>query len=371
MSVTPGYALPDFPWDRLVPYALTARAHPDGIVDLSIGTPVDPTPEVVTAALSAAADAPGYPYAAGTPEIRAAASAWLRRRLAVDCPPDQILPTIGSKELIALLPFLLGLRGRVLFPALAYPTYDVGARLAGCEPVPVPMADGLLDLNALDSLADGAVLLWANYPANPHGRVAPAAHLRELLRWARGRGVLLASDECYAELAWEAPFTSALAVDGTEGVLAVHSLSKRSNAAGLRAGFVAGDADVVARLLAVRRHAGFLVPAPVQAAMVVALADDAHVDAQRAVYAARRDVLRAAVEKAGLVVEHSEGGLYLWASHPAYDDCWALVQALAERGILVAPGEFYGGAGVRHVRIALTATDDQVAGAARRLEESL
>jgi len=366
-----GHALPEFPWDRLAPYAETARAHADGIVDLSIGTPVDPTPPLVTAALAAAADAPGYPYAAGTSALREAATSWMRRRLSVDCPPDQVLPTIGSKELIALLPFLLGLRGRVLFPALAYPTYDVGARLAGCEPVPVPLVDGLLDLGALDALADGASLLWANYPANPHGRVADRAHVAALVAWARSRHVLLASDECYAELAWDAPFTSALAVDGTTGVLAVHSLSKRSNAAGLRAGFVAGDADVVARLLAIRRHAGFLVPAPVQAAMAAALDDDAHVEAQRGVYAARRDALRPAAEKAGLVVEHSEGGLYLWASHPSYDDCWALVRALSARGILVAPGEFYGAAGVRHVRIALTATDERVAAAASRLEEEL
>jgi len=338
------------------------------VVDLSIGTPVDPTPDVVTDALRGAADAPGYPYAAGTPAVRAAASAWMSRRLGVDCPPDQVLPTIGSKELVALLPFLLAARGRVLVPALAYPTYGVGARLAGCESVPVPLADGLLDLDALDSLADGAALLWANYPANPHGRVAPPDHVEALVGWARRRGVLLVSDECYAELAWDAPFTSMLA-HGTDGVLAVHSLSKRSNAAGLRAGFVAGDGDVVARLLAVRRHAGFLVPAPVQAAMVAALGDDEHVEEQRARYRARRDMLRPALEKAGLVVEHSQGGLYLWACHPAYDDCWALVDALARRGIVVAPGEFYGRDGARHVRVALTATDERVAAAARRLEK--
>ncbi len=351
-----------------MPYAEVARAHADGIVDLSIGTPVDSTPPVVTAALTAAADAPGYPMAAGTPALRDAASGWLSRRLGVDCPPDQVMPTIGSKELVALLPFLLACRGAVLFPALAYPTYDVGARLAGCEPVPVPLRDGLLDIASLDALSGGASLLWANYPANPHGRVAPASHVAELVAWARARGVLLVSDECYAELAWDAPFTSMLS-HGTEGVLAVHSLSKRSNAAGLRAGFVAGDADIVARLLAVRRHAGFLVPAPVQAAMIAALGDDAHVEQQRLRYAARRTTLRPAMEKAGLVVDHSEGGLYLWASHPSYDDCWSLVDAMARRGILVAPGEFYGRDGARHVRVALTATDERVAAAARRLEE--
>ena len=368
MSLGHGHALPEFPWDRLAPYAERARAHVDGIVDLSIGTPVDPTPALVTDALAAAADAPGYPQAAGTPAVRAAASAWMSRRLGVQCPPEQVVPTIGSKELVALLPFLLGATGKVLLPALAYPTYDVGARLAGCAPVPVPLSDGLLDLDALDEVGDDASVLWLNYPANPHGRIAPADHVAQVVEWGRSHGVLVVSDECYAELAWDASFTSALA-SGTDGVLAVHSLSKRSNAAGLRAGFVAGDRDVVARLLAVRRHAGFLVPAPVQAAMVAALEDDAHVEEQRGRYAARRDLLRVAVDKAGLVVDHSEGGLYLWASHPSYDDCWSLVAALAGRGILVAPGEFYGDAGARHVRIALTATDERVAAAARRLEE--
>ncbi|HVE99256.1 MAG TPA: succinyldiaminopimelate transaminase [Mycobacteriales bacterium] len=370
MSDAPGHRLPDFPWDRLAPYAEIARAHPDGIVDLSIGTPVDPTPELVTAALAEAADAPGYPAAAGTADLRESAARWLHRRLGVACPAAQIVPTVGSKELIALLPFLLGLRGRVLIPALAYPTYDVGARLAGCEPVRVPLADGLLDLGALDRLSGDAALLWVNYPANPHGRVAPEAHLADLVGWARSRGVLVASDECYAELTWDAPHVSALRF-GTDGVVAVHSLSKRSNAAGLRAGLVAGDHAVVARLLDVRRHAGLLVPAPVQAAMRVALDDDEHVEAQRERYAARRTSLRAALEKSGLEIEHSEGGLYLWATHPAYDDCWALVQRLAERGVLVAPGEFYGSAGTRHVRVALTATDERVAAAARRLEGEL
>lgn len=369
-EVATGHRLPDFPWDRLSGYADTARAHPDGIVDLSIGTPVDATPPVVVDALGAAADSTGYPTAAGTAALREAASRWLARRLGVDCPAAQVLPTIGSKELVALLPFLLGLRGRVLVPELAYPTYDVGARLARCETVAVPLVDGLLDLAALDRLADGAVLLWANYPANPHGAVAPEPHVSALVEWARSRGVLLASDECYAELAWDLPFTSALRF-GTDGVVALHSLSKRSNAAGLRAGLVAGDRAVVARLLEVRRHTGLLVPGPVQAAMTAALDDDAHVDAQRDRYLARRTVLQRAAERAGLVVASSQGGLYVWASHPAYDDCWALVRALAERGILVAPGDFYGVAGRRHVRIALTATDERVAAAARRLEGEL
>jgi succinyldiaminopimelate transaminase len=359
--------LPDFPWDRLMPYADRARAHPDGLVDLSVGTPVDPTPAVVQDALRSAADAPGYPQTAGTRALREAASGWLERRLGVACAPDDVLPTMGSKELVAMLPSLLGLGGRVLFPDLAYPTYDIGARLAGCEPVPVPTRDGLVDVASLDP--DGAVLLWVNYPANPHGRVAPVAHLAEVVAWGRRHGVLVASDECYAEYGWTAPVTSALA-HGTEGVLAVHSLSKRSNLAGYRAGFVAGDPAVVRALLEVRRHAGFIVPAPVQAAMTAALRDDAHVEAQWHRYFERRSLLSAALTATGWRIDHSEGGLYLWATHPVHDECWRAVEWFAGRGVLVAPGDFYGAAGARHVRIALTAPTDRVAAAAQRLEHS-
>lgn len=359
--------LPDFPWDRLARHAERARAHPDGIVDLSVGTPVDPTPDVVQRALSSAADSPGYPLTAGTVAMREAAARWLARRAGVQVDASQVLPSIGSKELVALLPSLLGLGAgqRVLFPGLAYPTYDVGARLAGCEPVAVAMIDGLVDVDALD--ARDAELLWINYPANPHGRVAPPEHLAQLVAWGRAHGVLLVSDECYLEFGWDAPATSALA-HGSQGVLAVHSLSKRSNLAGYRAGFVAGDAVVVKRLLEVRKHAGLIVPAPVQSAMAAALDDDAHVADQRARYSHRRALLRRALELAGWRIDHSEGGLYLWATHPAYPECWSAVTALADQGILVAPGDFYGAEGAAHVRVALTVTDERVGAAVARLE---
>jgi succinyldiaminopimelate transaminase len=355
--------LPDFPWDRLAPYAEVARAHRDGVVDLSIGTPVDPTPHVARAALAAASDAPGYPYTAGTARLREAAAGWLRRRLGADVDPAAVLPTVGSKELVALLPSLLGLGpgDTVVVPALAYPTYDVGARLAGATPVAT---------DALHSLGPAPVaLVWVNSPANPTGRVLPVEHLRKIIGWARERGALVVSDECYVEFGWDAEPVSVLhpAVNGgsLDGVLAVHSLSKRSNLAGYRAGFVAGDGSVVRALLEVRKHAGLIVPTPVQAAMVAALDDDAHAVAQRERYQARRAVLRPALEAAGLRIEHSEGGLYLWATRG--EPCWTTVAALADRGVLVAPGEFYGPAGARHVRVALTATDERVAAAAERL----
>jgi succinyldiaminopimelate transaminase len=356
--------LPDFPWDLLAPYGERAAAHPDGLVDLSVGTPVDPTPEVVRDALGMAADAPGYPQTYGTPVLREAVAAYFRRRWGIDTvDPADVLPTIGSKELVAWLPTLLGLGPghAVVFPTLAYPTYDVGARLAGADSV---AADSL---TALGPRRVG--LVWLNSPASPHGLVLPAKHLAKVIAWARERRAVVASDECYLEFGWDARPVSVLdpEVNGgsLDGVLAVHSLSKRSNMAGYRAAFVAGDVALVHRLLEVRKHAGIMVPAPVQAAMVAALDDDGHVDEQRKRYLGRRNVLRPALVSAGFRIDHSEGGLYLWATRN--EPCWDTVDWLAARGILVAPGDFYGPAGARHVRVALTASDEHVAAAAGRL----
>lgn len=356
--------LPEFPWDRLTPYAEIARGHPDGLVDLSVGTPVDPTPALAQEALSAAADAPGYPYTAGTPPLREAAAGWLARRFGVrHLDPAAVLPTIGSKELVSLLPTLLGVGpgDRVVVPRLAYPTYDVGVRLAGAQPVP---AAGLHEVGPAS-----VRMVWVNSPANPTGEVLPGPHLRKVVDWARERGAVVASDECYLEFGWEAEPVSVLHPDVCRGdhtgLLSLHSLSKRSNLAGYRAGFVAGDPALVRELLEVRKHAGLIVPAPVQAAMAAVLADDAHVEAQRARYAARRAVLRPALEAAGFAIEHSAGGLYLWATRG--EPGWVSVGRLAGEGILVAPGDFYGVAGVDHVRVALTATDERVAAAAQRL----
>jgi succinyldiaminopimelate transaminase len=354
--------LPEFPWDRLAPYGDTARAHADGIADLSIGTPVDPTPAVIQDALRAASDAPGYPLTIGTPALRAAIQDWVRRRLGADVGPEHVVPTIGSKELVSLLVQLLGITGKqVLLPALAYPTYDVGARLAGCEPIATD------DPTAHDPSQVG--LVWLNSPSNPTGRVASVEEQQAVVEWGRRHGVLVASDECYLELGWDTDPVSVLhpSVSGgsTDGVLALHSLSKRSNLAGYRSGFAVGDQQAVALLVEARKHIGLLPPAPVQAATVAALGDDAHVKEQKERYRARRDVLRAAVEGAGFRVEHSEGGLYLWVTRD--EDCWATVAWLAERGVLAAPGEFYGAAGAQHVRMALTATDERIAAAASRL----
>jgi succinyldiaminopimelate transaminase len=356
--------LPRFPWDALEPYRAKALAHPGGIVDLSIGTPVDSVPDVVREALAAASDAPGYPATAGTRALRQAAAGWLARRHQVTVDPDDVLPVIGTKELIAGLPTLLGLGPGdvVVHPELAYPTYDVGARMAGARPV---AADGLVSLGP-----EPVRLVWLNSPSNPTGRVLPAEHLRKVVAWARERGTVVASDECYISLGFTERPLSVLHPDACggshEGLLAVHSLSKRSNMAGYRFGFVTGDPSLVAELLAIRKQAGMIVPGPVQAAAAAALNDDAHADAQEARYAARRAVLRAALEAAGWAVEHSQAGLYLWAAHPGRD-CWESVATLAEAGILVAPGSVYGSSGARHVRVALTATDERIAAAAERL----
>lgn len=344
----------------LKPAKARAAAHPDGLVDLSIGAPVDPVPELVQAALAAAADAPGYPRTAGSPALQAALRDWV----ATTCRavPDRlgVLPTVGSKELVAALPALLGLGPGdvVVIPTLCYPTYEVGARLAGATAVRADHPK---------QAPPGARLVWLNSPANPTGTVLPPPRLRAWVDWARRHAAVLASDECYLTLGWECTPVSVLAVcDGRyQQVLAVHSLSKRSNLAGYRAGFVAGDQELVAGLLAVRRHAGMIVPAPVQAAMAAALRDEPHATAQQARYAARRERLRAALTGAGFAVAGSEAGLYLWASRD--EDCWSTVDWLAGRGILVSPGAFYGPDGHRYVRVALTATDERVAAAVARL----
>jgi succinyldiaminopimelate transaminase len=379
--------LPDFPWDQLAPAKRAAAEHPGGLVDLSMGTPVDPVPLAVREALAAASDSPGYPLTAGTPALRAAITEWVvrtciahRGRVAGTAPgraggPGSpasatprdglgVLPTIGSKELVAWLPTLLGIGpgDTVVIPTVCYPTYEVGVRLAGATPVRT---------DSLTSLGPARVkLVWVNSPSNPTGQVLPAGHLRKVVDWARERGAVVASDECYLTLGWEDEPVSVLSPEVSggrlDGVLAVHSLSKRSNLAGYRAGFVAGDPQIVSELLAVRKHGGLIVPAPVQAAMVAALGDEEHAVAQRATYAARRDVLRAALAKAGFEIEHSGAGLYLWATRG--EESWSTVDWFAERGILVAPGAFYGPAGERHVRVALTATDERVAAAAERLE---
>ncbi|GGR55557.1 MULTISPECIES: bifunctional succinyldiaminopimelate transaminase/glutamate-prephenate aminotransferase [Streptomyces] len=356
--------LPVFPWDKLEPYKQTAAAHPDGIVDLSVGTPVDPVPELIRKALVDAADSPGYPTVWGTPALRDAITGWLERRLgARGITHRHVLPVVGSKELVAWLPTQLGLGpgDKVAYPRLAYPTYEVGARLARAE---YEVYDDPRELDPANLR-----LLWLNSPSNPTGRVLTKRELTDIVAWARAHDVLLFSDECYLELGWEADPVSVLHPDvnggSYDGIVAVHSLSKRSNLAGYRAAFVAGDPEVLGPLLQIRKHGGMMTSAPTQAAVVAALGDDDHVREQRARYAARREALRSALLAHGFRIEHSEASLYLWATRD--ESCWTTVAHLADQGILVAPGDFYGEAGARHVRVAFTATDERVQAAVSRL----
>ena len=356
--------MPAFPWDTLADVTALARSHPDGIVDLSVGTPVDPVAPLIREALAAASSAPGYPTTAGTPALRVSAAAALHRRYGVTgLADDTVLPVIGTKELIAWLPTLLGLGPDdvIVVPELAYPTYEVGVQLAGGQ---VVRADSLTQLGP-----QSPALVYLNSPSNPTGKVLGVEHLRKVVGWARERRVLIASDECYLGLGWDAQPVSVLhpsVCDGDHtGLLAVHSLSKTSSLAGYRAGFVAGDPAVVAELLAVRKHAGMMVPTPVQAAMVAALDDDAHEREQRERYARRRAALLPPLQSAGLTVDDSEAGLYIWATRG--EPCRDTVAWLAQRGILVAPGEFYGPRGSQHVRVALTATDERIDAAVARL----
>jgi succinyldiaminopimelate transaminase len=375
----PGFVPPPYPHDRLLELRAIAETVPGGIVDCSVGTPVDPMPEVVRQALvDAAPDAIGYPASIGSPGYRQAAAAWISRCFGVAVSPDAVLACVGTKELVASLPRLLALRDpsrdTVLYPGVAYPTYEMGARLAGLRAVPVPLDDRwLLDLSRVrEADADRALLLWVNEPGNPTGSTGGAGHLGAVAEWARRRGVIVASDECYAEFTYDdrgvigSPATVLAA--GHERALAVHSLSKRSNMAGLRAGFVAGDPELVGYLGEIRKHAGLMTPAPVQAAAAAALADDAHVREQRERYTRRRAQAVDALLAYGLVHDGGPSTFYLWLRRTdGAEDGWSIARRLAERGLLVAAGELYGAGGAGHVRLSLTQTDGRLAMAFERL----
>lgn len=353
----PGFVPPPYPYDRLNPLKAVAAASPGGLLDLSVGTPCDEPPTSVMAALADVAAAQRYPPSIGTDAYHDAVRGWLERRFSVALDVTHVAACIGSKELVAGLPHWLRLRrpdrDTVLYPAISYPTYAMGATLAGCRAVPVPLhEDGRLRLEAIDADdAARAVCLWSNSPGNPTGRLDD---LGAAATWGRERGVPVLSDECYAEFTWDGPAQSILQ-HGTDGVLAIHSLSKRSNLAGARVGFYAGDGDLVDYLSEVRKHAGFMVPGPVQRAGAVAWADDSHVDEQRERYRTRLELLAEGLVQRGLDATFPAGAFYLWVPAPR-GDAWALADRLArEVGMLVSPGEFYGPDGAGHVRIAAVA----------------
>jgi len=382
MRAPTGFVPPPYPHDRLDDLRAIAAEVPGGMVDASVGTPVDPMPPIVLQALGdAAPQATGYPPTIGSIAYREAAAAWIQRRFGVTVDAGAVMACVGSKELVASLPRLLSLRDpsrdTVLYPGVSYPTYAMGAELAGLRAVPVPVDERWgPDLSGVDPAdAERALLLWLNDPANPTGVTATPTQMRTSVEWAGAHGVIVASDECYAEFTYDdagrpAGPVTALQVSA-DGVLALHSLSKRSNMAGLRAGFVAGDAGLVGYLGEVRKHAGLMTPSPVQAAAAAALADDEHVDAQRERYAGRRVRLLPALEAWGLVHDGGPSTFYLWLrSADAREDGWSITARLAQTGLLVAPGSLYGAAGDRHVRLALSLTDEHIDLTAQRLEGS-
>jgi succinyldiaminopimelate transaminase len=357
-----GFQPPPYPYDRLDDLRAVAASWEGGAVDLSIGTPYDPPPAAVVDALGSSGTERGYPASVGTPAFRQAAAGWLERRFGAVIDAEDVAACVGTKELVAGLPHWLRLRApdrdTVLYPQISYPSYAMGATLAGCRAVPYATLDAI----APDDVAR-ALCLWVNSPANPTGAVVDLA---AAARWGRGHRVPVLSDECYIEFTWDGPGRTIVS-EGTDGVLAVHSLSKRSNLAGARVGFYAGDPDLVHYLSEVRKHAGLMVPGPVQAAAVVAFADDGHVDEQRERYRRRLALLRTVLAALDVDCPSPAGAFYLWAAAPD-GDAWALARRLAtEAGAVVSPGEFYGPAGADHVRIALVQPDERIELVAHRL----
>ena len=358
MTATERFEPPVYPYDRLDEAKEKAAALPGGLVDLSIGTPTDPPPAAVRSVLAGADDAGvvrGYPPSIGSPALREAFVQWARRRLGVEIGPDAVAACVGTKEFVATLPQWLKLRtpGRdtILYPAISYPTYEMGAVLAGLRAVPVPVDnDFRLRLNAVSEQDAGrALALWVNTPGNPAGQLDDLA---AAAAWGRDHDVPVFSDECYAEFTWDGPPFTILS-SGDAGVVAVHSLSKRSNFAGMRLGFFAGDPSLVSYLREVRKHVGMMVPGPVQLAGVVALADQSHVDEQRSRYRERLVRMRSILAGIGVDAPLPGGGFYLWAPAPG-GDAWGFTERLATQGgLLVAPGDIFGPPGAGYVRVAM------------------
>jgi len=362
--------LPEYPWQKLKPYQAIAEKHANGMVDLSVGSPVDPTPKIIQDAIRDSTNAPGYPSTGGSLEFRTAVAEWFGRRRGVELTADQVMPTIGSKEFISFLPLMLGLgKGDVVVqPSVAYTAYVVGAALCGAE---------IISEDDPAKWPENTKLIWINSPGNPDGRVLDVAEMKAAVVRARELGAVLASDECYAELGWgqwaETRIPSVLdprVCEGSyENLLAIYSLSKQSNLAGYRAAFAAGPEALIKGLVNIRMHSGLIMPAPVQKAVIVALGDEEHVSVEREIYRKRREVLLEAVKAYGFEIAESQAGLYLWAT--LGEDCWVTVKRMADLGILVVPGEFYEAGGSKYVRFSITATDEKISEGAARLTNAL
>ena len=366
--MTQGFTPPPYPYDRLDKFKPLAQKHEGGLVDLSIGTPCDAPAPAVIAALSNSNAERGYPPSIGSDALRNAAQAWMQRKFEISVPTSQIAACIGSKEFVATTPQYLKLRSpdrdTVFFPAVSYPTYEMGAILAGCRPVAVPMtATGGIDTSKIAaSDVKRALMIWSNSPNNPTGDLDD---LKALATWGRKYSVPVFSDECYVEFTWSRKPETILQ-HGLDGVVALHSLSKRSNLAGVRVGFYAGDREIVDYLKEVRKHVGMLVPGPAQAAAVVAFGDDESVKLQRDVYLRRLETLATVLSKwSGFNIDLPSGGFYLWFDAK---DGWEFAERVAkEGGALVSPGDFYGAGGANNVRVAVVQPDDKIALVTSRL----
>jgi succinyldiaminopimelate transaminase len=362
--------LPEYPWQKLKPFQAIAEQHAKGMVDLSVGSPVDPTPKIIQDSIRNSTNAPGYPSTGGSLEFRTAVAEWFGRRRGVELTVDQVMPTIGSKEFISFLPLMLGVgKGDVIVqPSVAYTAYVVGAALCGAE---------IISEDDPAKWPANTKLIWINSPGNPDGRVLDVAEMKAAVSRARELGAVLASDECYAELGWghwaETRIPSVLdprVCEGSyENLIAIYSLSKQSNLAGYRAAFAAGPEALIKGLVNIRMHSGLIMPAPVQKAVIAALGDEEHVAVEREIYRKRREVLIAAVKAYGFEIAESQAGLYLWAT--LGEDCWVTVKRMADLGILVVPGEFYEAGGSKYVRFSITATDEKISEGAARLTNAL
>jgi aspartate/methionine/tyrosine aminotransferase len=366
--MTQGFVPPPYPYDRLDAFKAVAAKHQGGVIDLSVGDPCDPPSAAVIAALSTSNLERGYPPSIGIEPLRAAARNWMQRSFGIDIPLSQIAAAVGSKEFVVTTPQWMKLRtpsrDTVLFPAVSYPSYAMGATLSGCRPVAVPMtASGGIDISKISADdAKRALMIWMNSPSNPTGALDD---MEAVVKWGRSNNIPVFSDECYVEFTWQGKPTTALQY-GTEGVIALHSLSKRSNLAGLRVAFYAGDADIVHYLKEVRKHAGLMVPGPAQAAGVVALNDVEGVKVQAQVYRRRLERTAQVLSKwSGRTIDLPAGGFYLWFDAT---DGWEFAERLAtEGGALVSPGDFYGEGGSNNVRVAVVQPDDRIELLAQRL----
>ena len=373
-----------YDWSRIAAYKRTAKAAFGGMIDLSVGSPVDPVPDSVRKALAVAANDPnayGYPATAGTADLRAAIAEWFSAARNVDLQAihADVVPTVGSKEGVALMASLLhfGEDDVVVQPKVSYPTYEIGTQLAGAQVLKV---DDVADVASWRNVP-GVKAVWVNSPCNPTGEVYSAERMAGIVAAAREIGAVVLSDECYALMQWRDAVNDAegeadslastpcalcddVCLGSAEGVLVLYSLSKQSNMAGYRTALIAGDRSLIGPMAAYRKQIGQIIPGPVQAAMAAGLRDFDAVKTQHSRYQERLGMLVSALRAYGYCTDMPQGALYVWVKAKS-GDCWEDLRQLAEIGIVASPGEFYGAP--EYLRFSATASDAAIASAAERL----